>query len=223
MGAQISTNLSSGCPLREQRYLNIKSKADLGRYIKDANKSTLMVINFTTTWCQPCIDAEPPMRKLAEEFQEVKFARVDIDLLQDVVKEFDLKTMPTFLLCKKVDGQGAAEVGGGNGSGNRIAGDTKVKSIPKANQDDGLPSITEVKSATNVMESSAIGVKEGNSVTASATSVKEGNRRTVNYAGKKVFIDEIDRIEGPLENLGEGPLEELGHELRKKIENYKKK
>lgn len=91
-----------------------------------------MVINFTTTWCQPCIDAEPPMRKLAEEFPDVKFARVDIDLLQndhanapleavsgddsqDVVKEFELKTMPTFLLCKKVDdvldkGKGAAGV-----------------------------------------------------------------------------------------------------------------
>ena len=68
--------------------------------------------------------------------------------------------MPTFLLCKKVDdgpdkGKGAAEVGGGNGSGNRIAGDTKAKSIPKAKQDNGLASATEVKSATNVKESSA--------------------------------------------------------------------
>ncbi|XXG56287.1 hypothetical protein AAC387_Pa03g3744 [Persea americana] len=186
MGAQISTNLSSGCSSRELRYLNIKSKADLCRFIKCANKSTLMVINFTTTWCQPCKDAEPPMRKLAEEFPDVKFARVDIDLLQDVVKEFHLETMPTFLLCKKGDdgpdkGKGAAEVGGGNGSGNRIAGDTKAKNIPKAKQDNGLASVTDVKSATNVKESSANGVKEGNSVTASATqeksatSVKEGN------------------------------------------------
>ncbi|XXG56083.1 hypothetical protein AAC387_Pa03g3590 [Persea americana] len=47
-----------------------------------------MVINFTTTWCQLCKNAEPPMRKLAEEFPDVKFARVNIDLLQDVVKEF---------------------------------------------------------------------------------------------------------------------------------------
>ncbi|RWR77631.1 thioredoxin H2-like protein [Cinnamomum micranthum f. kanehirae] len=222
MGAQISTNLSSGCSLREQRYLNLKSKADLGRYIKDAN-STLMVINFTTTWCQPCIDAEPPMRKLAEEFPDVKFARVDIDLLQkdhanapleavsgddsqDVVKEFELKTMPTFLLCKKVDdgldkGKGAAEVGGGNRISSSVVPsaieEKRTTSIKGGNS--VVPSATEGKSADSV--------KEGNKAAAGAT----GGKRAVNYEGKKVFIDEIYRMEGPLE----------GHELRKKIEYYK--
>ncbi|RWR77632.1 thioredoxin H4-like protein [Cinnamomum micranthum f. kanehirae] len=256
MGAQISTNLSSGCFSREQRYLNIKSKADLGRYIKDANKSTLMVINFTTTWSHPCIDAEPPMRKLAEEFPDVKFARVDIDLLQndhtnaplkavsgddsqDVVKEFVLKTMPTILLCKKVDdgldkGKGTAEVGegngggGGHGGGNRISSANNVKEgnsvVPSANEDKRttsikrgnsvVPSATEGKSADSVKEGNraAAGAAGGKSGTG-VTGVKEPSpkRRVVNYAGKKVYIDEIDRMEGPLE----------GHELSKKIEYCK--
>lgn len=56
--------------------------------------------------------------------------------------------------------------------------------------------------------------RDGVTVVKEDDHVPSPERRTVNYAGKKVFIDEIERLDGPLEE---------GHELRKKIEYYKKK
>lgn len=42
-----------------------------------------MVLNFTTTWCEPCQKAEIQFKECAESFEDVKFAKVDVWALSD--------------------------------------------------------------------------------------------------------------------------------------------
>ncbi|CAH9090209.1 unnamed protein product [Cuscuta epithymum] len=65
---------------------------------KKSNK--LMVIYFTATWCGPCKIMEPAINEMAEQYRDVEFVKIDTDELFDVAEEFEVQTMPTFILVK---------------------------------------------------------------------------------------------------------------------------
>ncbi|KAI3407584.1 Thioredoxin domain-containing protein, partial [Psidium guajava] len=60
-----------------------------------------MVIDFAASWCGPCRMMEPAVRAMATEFTDVEFAKIDVDELSDVAREFGVQAMPTFVLVKK--------------------------------------------------------------------------------------------------------------------------
>ncbi|CAM8930505.1 unnamed protein product [Rhodiola kirilowii] len=66
--------------------------------IKDSNQ--LMVIDFAASWCGPCKFIEPAVDAMASEYTDVSFARIDVDELPGVSKEFGVTAMPTFVLLK---------------------------------------------------------------------------------------------------------------------------
>ncbi|KAL2898495.1 Thioredoxin H2 [Bienertia sinuspersici] len=66
---------------------------------KDSNQ--LLVIDFSASWCGPCKFIEPAVRALANKFSTVEFAKIDVDELPDVAREFQVQAMPTFILAKK--------------------------------------------------------------------------------------------------------------------------
>ncbi|KAI4351588.1 hypothetical protein L6164_005934 [Bauhinia variegata] len=67
--------------------------------VKDTPK--LMVIDFFASWCGPCKFIEPDIQAMAEKFTDVEFAKIDVDELSDVAREFQVQAMPTFVLVKK--------------------------------------------------------------------------------------------------------------------------
>ncbi|PAV79385.1 hypothetical protein WR25_20621 [Diploscapter pachys] len=64
------------------------------------NKDKLIVIDFFATWCGPCKLIAPKFKKMSDEFSRVVFAKVDVDECEDIMANYDIKVMPTFILFK---------------------------------------------------------------------------------------------------------------------------
>ncbi|KAF8241916.1 thioredoxin [Wilcoxina mikolae CBS 423.85] len=61
----------------------------------------LVVIDFFATWCGPCKIISPQVEKLAKEFEDVEFYKLDVDDNQQIAAELAVRAMPTFLFFKK--------------------------------------------------------------------------------------------------------------------------
>jgi len=56
------------------------------------------VFYFTTDWCQPCKKVKPVVEEMKKEgFQ---FQMIDADYEQLLVKQFQVKSVPTFILLE---------------------------------------------------------------------------------------------------------------------------
>uniref|UniRef100_A0A914ULF6 Thioredoxin n=1 Tax=Plectus sambesii TaxID=2011161 RepID=A0A914ULF6_9BILA len=76
-----------------------ESKVEFDQLVENA-AGKLIVIDFYATWCGPCKLMAPKFEKLADEFKDALFLKVDVDELEDVVENFEIKVMPTFILMK---------------------------------------------------------------------------------------------------------------------------
>ncbi|KAL2552327.1 Thioredoxin domain-containing protein [Forsythia ovata] len=66
---------------------------------KQLNK--LIVVDFSASWCGPCKFMEPVFNDMSSKYTDVDFAKIDVDELSDVAKEFAVQAMPTFVLLKQ--------------------------------------------------------------------------------------------------------------------------
>ena len=65
--------------------------------------SGLVLVDFWASWCGPCKMTGPIIEQLAEEVKNVKFAKVDVDQNQELSSQYQIFSIPTFLVFK--DGQ----------------------------------------------------------------------------------------------------------------------
>jgi len=66
------------------------------------NKEVVLV-DFYATWCGPCKMTGPIIEQLAEEVKNVKFVKIDVDKNQELSSQYQVFSIPTFLIFK--DGQ----------------------------------------------------------------------------------------------------------------------
>jgi thioredoxin 1 len=59
-----------------------------------------VVIDFFATWCGPCKRIAPTFEKLATSLTSITFLKVDVDESPQLVNEFDISAMPTFVFLK---------------------------------------------------------------------------------------------------------------------------
>lgn len=64
------------------------------------NLNNLSVVKFGATWCPPCKLMKPTIEKLSSEFPEFTFFDVDMDENPELIKKFDIKSVPTLLIMK---------------------------------------------------------------------------------------------------------------------------
>lgn len=86
------------------------SMAGFNGALSDAGPETLVVIDFSATWCGPCKAIAPQFESLADEYAPIYsseglppktiFIKVDVDKLSDAARLYDIKSLPTFVLIR---------------------------------------------------------------------------------------------------------------------------
>jgi thioredoxin 1 len=61
------------------------------------NNNKHVIVDFYATWCGPCKRIAPDIEKMAIEYKDVIFVKVDVEECDDVSSEYGVKAMPTFL------------------------------------------------------------------------------------------------------------------------------
>lgn len=64
------------------------------------NMNTLMM--FTGSWCKPCLSFKPTIKKVLEDYPDVKLDIIDVDENQDLVAEKGIKAVPTIMMGSTV-------------------------------------------------------------------------------------------------------------------------
>ena len=54
----------------------LKTKTEFDKALKDLPAGTLMVVDFTATWCGPCRMIKPKFEEMSNEFTDVRFYKV---------------------------------------------------------------------------------------------------------------------------------------------------
>ena len=62
-----------------------------------------VLVDFWASWCGPCKMLAPVFEEVADETPNVKFAKVNVDEMEDVARSFRIMSIPTLVLLK--DGQ----------------------------------------------------------------------------------------------------------------------
>jgi thioredoxin 1 len=61
----------------------------------------LLLINFTAAWCGPCRTMKPVLGALATEYAgRVAFTAVDVDEDPVTAQQFDVRSMPTYVVLR---------------------------------------------------------------------------------------------------------------------------
>lgn len=86
---------------------------------KDSFKSEVLdhtgvvFIDFYADWCGPCKMTEPIIDELSGEIKDVKFVKVDVDANADIASQYNVFSIPTFIILK--DGKVAGQTVGAQG------------------------------------------------------------------------------------------------------------
>ena len=59
-----------------------------------------MILYFTADWCNPCKKTKPIVEELNREQIMAKFFIVDVDSDIEMAKDFEIKSVPTFVVMK---------------------------------------------------------------------------------------------------------------------------
>ena len=73
---------------------------DLQKHLKGPKP---VVVDFFATWCGPCKHISPVFEQLEEKNKDMTFLKVDVDNNHDIVEQFGVSSMPTFLFFNGKD------------------------------------------------------------------------------------------------------------------------
>ena len=79
----------------------IENNEEFYKYlINTPNNQKYMFVDFYAQWCSPCMRISPQLEELSNTYSDIAFYKVNIDNCQDLVKKYEIKSMPTFLIFK---------------------------------------------------------------------------------------------------------------------------
>lgn len=90
---------------------DIENETEL-KDLLDSNKH--VIVKFSAKWCSPCKRIHPKFVEMSNNRTNVEFVHIDFDVAKDICEQYEVKSLPTFILF--VDGKerhrfsGASEV-----------------------------------------------------------------------------------------------------------------
>jgi len=68
------------------------------------------LLHFTAVWCNPCKQMAPVIDRFINDNPDIKYTKVDVDEQVDLVKEYRIQSVPTFIGL--IDGEYYKMLGG---------------------------------------------------------------------------------------------------------------
>ena len=59
-----------------------------------------VLIDFFATWCGPCQMVSPLVDEIADERDDIKVCKVDVDEARELATKFDVMSIPTLIVIK---------------------------------------------------------------------------------------------------------------------------
>lgn len=79
----------------------IKTVTDRTFQAEVEQPGTIVLLDFTATWCGPCKALAPILENVAEEYNgKLRVAKLDIDASPDTPTRFNIRGVPTVILFK---------------------------------------------------------------------------------------------------------------------------
>ena len=78
--------------------VSLKTRSELKAYIKTKD---VVIVKVSANWCGPCKLMAPIFKELADEYPAIKFVKVDTDLHEDTVEQFNIQGLPLFVVIKE--------------------------------------------------------------------------------------------------------------------------
>lgn len=65
------------------------------------SRHPLVVLDFYAPWCVPCKNLTPVFERLQAKYSSVLFLKVNVEVAEDLVKDYHISAMPTIYFLKK--------------------------------------------------------------------------------------------------------------------------
>ena len=65
------------------------------------NAPQRVLLDFTATWCGPCMMITPILEQIAEENEHITVAKIDVDEAPTLAVKFGVASIPTLILMDK--------------------------------------------------------------------------------------------------------------------------
>jgi thioredoxin 1 len=91
------------------------------------NQKGLVFVDFYADWCGPCKMTSSIIEELANEIKEVKFVKVNVDENPDLASQYNIFSIPTFLIFK--DGKVIHQFVGARGKEGFLSEIDKAKNL----------------------------------------------------------------------------------------------
>ena len=63
-------------------------------------KNGVTLVDFYATWCGPCKMMHPIIEKIEKKYPKVKVIKVDVDLHEELSREYGIMSIPTLCFTK---------------------------------------------------------------------------------------------------------------------------